>query len=194
MWDEKYARDGYLYGTDPNGFLRENLRSIPEGKVLCLADGEGRNSVFLAEQGYNVTAVDQSGVGIAKGRKLAAERGVSVDFIHADLDGYDPGVEKWDGIVSIFCHLLPPLRAAVHARAIAGLKPGGVFLLEGYRPAQLENGTGGPPVAELMHTGEALAQDFAALDIRHLAEVDREIVEGSGHTGTGSVIQMIAIK
>ncbi len=194
MWDEKYGRDGYLYGTEPNGFLRGNSGVIPKGKVLCLADGEGRNSVFLAEQGYDVTAVDQSGVGIAKGRQLAAERGVSVEFVHADLDDYDIGVEKWDGIVSIFCHLPPPLRAAVHARAVAGLKPGGVFLLEGYRPAQLENGTGGPPVAELMHTKEGIETDFAALDIRHLAEVDREIVEGSGHTGTGSVVQAIIVK
>ncbi len=194
MWDKRYGNESYFYGTEPNGFLREHFADIPKGPVLCLADGEGRNSVFLAEQGYEVTAVDQSAAGIEKGRKLAQARGVSVDYIQADLADFDIGTQKWAGVVSIFCHLPPPLRTAVHAGVAAGLRPGGVFFLEGYRPDQMKNGTGGPPVAELMHTREQLLADLPDLEFRHLQEVDRNIVEGTGHSGTGAVVQAIAVK
>jgi SAM-dependent methyltransferase len=123
--------------------LVEKVSCIPKGKVLSLAEGEGRNAVFLAKQGYAITAVDASLVGLNKGRKLAEENNVVVEFIHADLADYDLGENKWDGIISIFCPLPSSLRKALYKRVIAGLKQNGVFLVEAYTPDQLKHGTGG---------------------------------------------------
>ena len=143
MWDERYSSKEYAYGTTPNEFLVEKVSCIPKGKVLSLAEGEGRNAVFLAKQGYAVTAVDGSLVGLNKARKLAEENNVVVEFIHADLADYDLGENKWDGIISIFCPLPSSLRKALYKRVIAGLKQNGVFLVEAYTPDQLKHGTGG---------------------------------------------------
>ncbi|KFZ37871.1 SAM-dependent methyltransferase [Shewanella mangrovi] len=192
MWDDVYNSDSYVYGTEPNQFLAENVQQLPQGKVLCLADGEGRNSVFLAKQGYQVTAVDLSQVGLAKAAKLAASQEVSVEYIHADLAEFEFGTEQWDGIVSVFCHLPSSLRQQVHQRALQGLKKNGVFLLEGYTPRQLAFGTGGPKMLDLLLEPEALASDFADAQILHLAEVERDIIEGDKHTGTGAVVQLMA--
>ena len=130
MWDERYSAEEYAYGTNPNNFLEANVSSIPKGKVLSLAEGEGRNAVFLAKQGYSVTAVDSSLVGLNKARKLAEENGVIVEFIHTDLAEYDLGENKWDGIVSIFCPLPSSIRKQLHKKVEAALKRDGVFLLE----------------------------------------------------------------
>lgn len=194
MWDEIFNSDSYVYGTEPNQFLAENVQYLPKGKVLCLADGEGRNSVYLAKQGYQVTAVDLSKVGLEKAAKLAAEQGVNVNYIHADLAEFEFGTEQWDGIVSVFCHLPSSLRQQVHQRALQGLKTGGIFLLEGYTPRQLAFGTGGPKMLDLLMEPDSLASDFAKAHILHLAEVERDIIEGSKHTGTGAVVQLIAKK
>jgi 2-polyprenyl-3-methyl-5-hydroxy-6-metoxy-1,4-benzoquinol methylase len=107
VWDERYSADEYVYGTSPNEFLVEKVSCIPKGKVLSLAEGEGRNAVFLAREGYSVTAVDASLVGLNKARELAEKNDVVVEFIHTDLADYDLGEDKWDGIVSIFCPLPP---------------------------------------------------------------------------------------
>jgi len=194
MWDKKYGRDGYLYGTAPNDFLRDHLSVLPKGRILCLADGEGRNSVYLAQQGFDVTAVDQSAVGIEKGRALARDAGVDLQFVVADLADFDMGTARWAGVVSIFCHLPPTLRRDVHNRAAIGLAAGGVMLLEGYRAEQLQHDTGGPPVSELMHKLDDLRRDFNGFEFRHLANVEREIFEGNGHRGLGATAQMIAVK
>ncbi len=194
MWDKKYGGADYFYGTEPNGFLRNNVAALPKGRVLCLADGEGRNSVFLAEQGYDVTAIDQSIEGIKKGRRLAAERGVNVDYIHGDLADFDIGQDRWSAVVSIFCHLPQPLRSDVHKRVVQALKPGGVFLAELYHPDQLAYKTGGPPVESLLVRPSDLKRELAPLEFNHLAEVERDIVEGTGHRGLGAVTQAIAVK
>lgn len=194
VWDKKYSATEYVYGTEPNDFLRERFAEIPMGPVLCLADGEGRNSVFLAQQGYDVTAIDQSIEGIKKGQRLAADRGVSVKAICGDLADFDFGQEKWAGIVSIFCHLPSPFRQSVHAKAVKGLKPGGVFLLEAYRPEQLQNDTGGPPIERLLIRKQDLQGELSPLHFKYLADVDREIIEGKGHRGLGAVVQAIAVK
>ena len=110
MWDERYSPDEYVYGKAPNQFLEENYNAIPKGKVLSLAEGEGRNAVFLAKQGYSVTAVDASQVGLSKAKKLAEENGVELELIRGDLVDFDIGENKWDGIVSIFCPLPSALR------------------------------------------------------------------------------------
>ena len=194
MWDERYSTDEYAYGKDPNEFLAKNYGAIPKGKVLSLAEGEGRNAVFLAKQGYSVTAVDGSRVGLEKARKLAEENGVEVKFIHADLVEFDLGVAEWDGIVSIFCPLPSVQRKEVHKKVVAGLKQNGVFLVEAYRPEQLEYGTGGGKSPDAMTTKESLSQELNALKFTHLMELERNVVEGIYHTGLGAVVQAIAKK
>lgn len=194
MWDERYSAEEYAYGTTPNKFLVEKVSCIPKGKVLCLAEGEGRNAVFLAKQGYAVTAVDASLVGLNKARKLAEENDVVVEFIHADLADYDLGENKWDGIVSIFCPLPSSLRKELYKRVIAGLKQNGVFLLEAYTPDQLKYGTGGGNSVDVMQSEKSLRFELAGLKFTHLTELERNVIEGVYHTGIGSVVQAIATK
>lgn len=194
-WDDRYSQPGYAYGTIPNEFLAESVHHLPQaGDVLCLAEGEGRNSIFLAKQGFKVTAVDASSVGIQKAKSLADEHNVSIDFHVTDLERFEIAPESFDGIVSIFCHLPPTLRKKIHSAAIKGLKPGGVVILEGYRPKQLKYKTGGPPIVELLMELDELKKEFALLDLIHAQETDREIVEGRLHTGMGAVVQLIGIK
>ncbi|MFA5529078.1 MAG: class I SAM-dependent methyltransferase, partial [Thiohalomonadaceae bacterium] len=169
-----------------------NVARLPQGEVLCLAEGEGRNAVWLARQGFRVTAVDASSVGLAKAQRLAERHQVHIETVHADLAHYDLGTARWDAIVSIFCHLPPPLRARVHGAIADALKPGGVFLLEGYTPAQLRLGTGGPPVPELMMTLDALRNELPGLSLQHGVELEREVHEGRFHHGRGAVVQVIA--
>jgi 2-polyprenyl-3-methyl-5-hydroxy-6-metoxy-1,4-benzoquinol methylase len=192
MWDERYSAEEYAYGTNPNNFLEANVSSIPKGKVLSLAEGEGRNAVFLAKQGYSVTAVDSSLVGLNKARKLAEENGVIVEFIHTDLAEYDLGENKWDGIVSIFCPLPSSIRKQLHKKVEAALKRNGVFLLEAYTPAQLKYGTGGGNSVDVMQSKESLSLELAGLKFKHLIELERDVVEGIYHTGIGAVVQAIA--
>jgi SAM-dependent methyltransferase len=192
MWDERYSAEEYAYGTNPNKFLEANVSSIPKGKVLSLAEGEGRNAVFLAKQGYSVTAVDSSLVGLNKARKLAEENGVIVEFIHTDLAEYDLDENKWDGIVSIFCPLPSSTRKQLHKKVEAALKPNGVFLLEAYTPAQLKYGTGGGNSVDVMQSKESLSRELAGLKFKHLIELERDVVEGIYHTGIGAVVQAIA--
>lgn len=192
MWDERYSSEEYAYGKIPNQFLAEHYRAIPMGRVLSLAEGEGRNAVFLARQGYTVTAVDSSRVGLDKARKLADENGVAIELIQADLAEFEIGVNRWDGIVSIFCPLPPAVREQVHKKVMAGLKPGGVFLTEAYTPDQLKHGTGGGKSAETMSTKTSLGRELGCLKFEHLIELEREVVEGLYHTGLGAVVQAIA--
>ncbi|WP_432719918.1 class I SAM-dependent methyltransferase [Jeongeupia wiesaeckerbachi] len=194
MWDERYNTPEYAYGTAPNGFLAENYKAIPKGKVLSLAEGEGRNAVFLAKQGYSVTAVDASRVGLNKARKLAEDNGVEIELIHADLADFDLGDEQWDGIVSIFFPLPSALRKELHTKIIAGLKPGGVFLVEAYTPEQLKHGTGGGKSADTMTSKASLLLELDGLVFDHLLELERDVVEGIYHTGLGAVVQAIASK
>lgn len=194
QWNSRYADEEYFYGTEPNGFLKENLHQLPLGPVLCLADGEGRNSVFLASMGRDVTSVDISDVGISKTKKLAFERGVSVDAQVGDLAEFDLGENKWEGVVSIFAHLPTLLRQDLHRRVIESLLPGGVVLLEAYTVDQIGRGTGGPQDPELLMSTETLSREFSALEIIHLKELERNVMEGSGHTGQAAVVQLIARK
>ena len=194
MWNERYSAEEYAYGKAPNKFLEDNYKFIPKGKVLSLAEGEGRNAVFLAKQGYSVTAVDASQVGLDKAKKLAEENGVSIELIHADLADFDIGENRWDGIISIFCPLPSALRKELHKKVVAGLKTNGVFLVEAYTPDQLKHGTGGGNSADLMTTKESLSLELDGLKFKHLIELERDVVEGIYHTGLGAVVQALASK
>ena len=194
MWDERFNTPDYAYGTEPNDFLAANYQAIPPGKVVSLAEGEGRNAVFLASRGYQVTAVDSSSVGLAKAERLAQERGVELATVVADLATYDLGENQWDGIVSIFFPLPSAVRQQMHHRIVRALKPGGVYLVEAYTPEQLKHGTGGGPSADNKLTKEMLEADLADLTFEHLVELEREVVEGTYHTGTAAVVQAVARK
>ncbi len=191
-WDARYREPGFAYGTEPNDFLREVAGRIPPGPVLCLAEGEGRNAVWLAGLGHEVVAVDSSRVGLAKAARLAAERGVALTTIPADLAEYaiEPGA--WAGFVAIFAHLPPPVRARMHRGAVAGLRPGGVFVLEAYAPRQLEFGTGGPQAPELLMSLADLRAELAGLELLIARETERDVVEGRCHTGRAAVVQVLA--
>lgn len=194
MWDERYSTKEYVYGTEPSEFLKENVEYLPRGKVLSLAEGEGRNAVFLAKLGYEVTAVDASLVGIEKGKVLADDNNVVVDFVHADLADFDIGVNQWEGIVSIFCPLPSKLRGIIHNSVVSGLKYNGVFLLQAYTPKQLNYRTGGGASTDVMQTKLSLSKELNGLEFTRLNELERNVVEGIYHTGLASVVETIAVK
>lgn len=196
MWDQRYSEPGFAYGIEPNDFLAATAtRYLPVGgEVLCLAEGEGRNAVYLARQGFRVTGVDSSAVGLTKARALAGEHGVEVATVVADLAEYDLGFARWDGIVSIWCHTPSALRARLHRAVVAALRPGGVFLLEAYTPAQLEHRTGGPPVADMLMTLAAVREELAGLELVLGEEKVREVHEGAYHDGPSAVLQVVARK
>lgn len=194
IWDERYGSGTYVYGREPNEFLVAMAGMIPRGRVLSLAEGQGRNGVYLAGLGYQVTGVDCSAVGLRMAQELAVERGVSLETIVADLAEYDPGEACWEGIVSIFCHLPSSLRRSVLAKMVRALVPGGVLLLEAYTPAQLQFDTGGPRDLDLLATLADLREDLSGLTLVHAAECERSVVEGTLHRGRAAVVQVAAVK
>jgi SAM-dependent methyltransferase len=194
MWNERYSQPGFVYGTEPNEFLAAVAGQILPGPVLSLGEGEGRNAAFLANLGYQVVAVDQSEVGLAKARRLAAERGLTIETVCADLDGFPIEPGAWAGIVSIFCHLPRRIRVPLHAAVVRGLRPGGVLLLEAYTPQQIGRGTGGPDDPDMMPSLADLKEELAGLEFVHARELDREVREGAYHTGLASVVQVVGLR
>ncbi|CAK9092848.1 unnamed protein product, partial [Durusdinium trenchii] len=193
LWDRRYSKQGFAYGTDPNTFLLENISLLPtSGKTLLLGEGEGRNAVYLASRGLSVTAIDISKVGLSKARRLAEERGVKIKTVAADLAEFDFGVECWDLIVSIFCHLPFAVRAKIHQATANSLRDGGMLLIEAFSPKQLKYNTGGPPDEERLVTVELLQEDFKTLEVLLCREVERPVEEGRYHTGLSSVVQFVA--
>ncbi|MGB0723665.1 MAG: class I SAM-dependent methyltransferase [Gammaproteobacteria bacterium] len=198
MWDERYSEPGFAFGTAPNDFLAAQVHRFPEGgRVICLAEGEGRNAVFLARRGFEVLAVDQSPVGLDKARALAREQGVTLETRVADLNRFSLEPDSWDAIVSIYAHVPPETRKRLHAESIHALRPGGICLLEAYTRRQLDMpGVGGPPphMAQLFMDAEALREELDGLHLLHLSELEREVNEGAYHTGLGAVVQVIGQK
>ncbi|MDP6345932.1 MAG: class I SAM-dependent methyltransferase [Alphaproteobacteria bacterium] len=195
-WNQRYQGDDYLFGTAPNGFLADQGQLLRPGqRALSIADGEGRNGVWLAEQGLDVLSIDFSPVAQAKAQRLAAARGVRIETRQADIAAWDWAAEDFDVIAAIFFQFAaPPLRAEIFAGLQQALRPGGVLLMQGYRPEQLEYGTGGPPEAERMYTAAMLREAFAALEIRHLREHDSVVHEGDGHEGMSALVDLVAVK
>ncbi len=194
FWDERFGKEGWAYGTEPNDFLREEASRIPKGRVLCLAEGEGRNAVFLAQLGHQVTAMDFSAEGLKKAGLLAKERGVAVDLVQADLESWAPEEAAFTGIVSIWAHVPSAIRRRVHGWVARSLVPGGVFVLESYTPAQIALGTGGPKNPDLMPTLAGLRDELVGLDIVVGREVERDVHEGPFHGGKSATVQVVATK
>ncbi len=196
IWDERYAGEEYHFGTEPNAFLVSQRQLLKPGmSCLAVADGEGRNGVWLAEQGMDVLSVDASPVALDKAKKLAQQRNVDVQFEQADLAAWEWGENRFDVVAAIFIQFAPPgMREQMFDHIKRCLKPGGLLLLQGYTPRQLEYRTGGPSQAENLYTEAMLREAFADMDILHLSEHDDIIREGAGHSGMSALIDVVARK
>lgn len=195
IWDERYAGDEYFYGVEPNAFLVSQHQLLNPGmSCLAVADGEGRNGVWLAQQGLQVLAVDASPVALDKARKLAQQRGVTMQFEQVDLAQWEWGAGRFDVVVAIFIQFAPPgLREQMFERIKRCLKPSGLLLLQGYTPRQLEYRTGGPSQAENLYSEDLLRNSFGDMEIVQLREHDDIIHEGTGHSGMSALIDLVAI-
>jgi SAM-dependent methyltransferase len=194
FWDGVYggSRD-HVYGTEPNAFLRAQATRLPlRGRALSVADGEGRNGVWLAGQGLSVLTVDLSPRGIDKARRLAAVRGVALDARHGDVLERPWGDERFDVVASIFLHSPPPVRPRLHGVLADALAPGGLLVLEAFHRRQLGRGSGGPPSVDLLFTADLLRADFAGLSILQLEEAEVVLDEGAKHRGPAEVVRLVA--
>lgn len=196
IWDARFAGEEYVFGRDPNAYLRGQVGLLrPGGRTLCVADGEGRNSVWLASQGLQVEAFDISEVGVAKARRLAAEAGVSVDFCVDDCDRRAWTAASHDAVIAIFIQFADPeMRRRLFDHMVRALKPGGVLVLQGYTPKQLEYKTGGPGVLSHLYTAELLRESFSALDIVELVEYEADLTEGARHAGRSALVGLVGRK
>ena len=195
-WNNRFTKDGYVFGTEPNEWLRQHASVWKTGStILCVADGEGRNSVWLAKQGHQVDAFDISDVGVAKAKRWAQECQVNVDFAIAGCDDFAWKPNHYDGVAAIFVQFADPmLRSRLFVNMARSLKPGGSLLLVGYTPKQLDFGTGGPSVLSHLYTPEMLREAFGNLDIQALEEYETELTEGEGHKGRSAVIGLVATR
>ena len=192
-WDERYSGREYHYGTEPNAFL-VNHCDLLQNPVLSLSEGEGRNAVFLAKMGFDVLGVDFSAIGLKKAQQLAQREQVRIRTEVADMACYIPQARHYGAVISIFAHYPAAVRERLYPLIEQSLKPGGILLLEGYTEAQLPKSTGGPKNIDMLLTRDKLAKVFSGMESILLQELDREVHEGEGHTGLGSVIQFIARK
>ncbi|GAA4184584.1 SAM-dependent methyltransferase [Shinella granuli] len=195
-WDRRFEGEDYLFGTEPNAFLASQaFRLEPGMKALAVADGEGRNGVWLAERGLDVVSIDASTVGLAKARELARRRGVTLETVLADLAEWEWEPEAYDLVVAIFVQFAPPeLRRIMFEGFHTCLRPGGLLIMQGYRVEQLGYGTGGPPHADHLYTQDLLIRSFGHWEIRHLRAHDSAIEEGVGHSGMSALIDLVAEK
>ena len=196
VWDERYAGEEYLFGTEPNAFLVSQLHRLKPGmSCLAVADGEGRNGIWLAQHGLHVLSVEASAVALGKAKKLAQQRGIAIEFEQADLAHWNWGENRFDVVVAIFIQFAPPaLREQMFAGIRRTLKSGGFLLLQGYTPRQLEYRTGGPSAAENLYTEALLREAFIDMEILHLREHDAHISEGTAHSGMSALIDLVARK
>lgn len=193
-WNRRYAGDAFLFGTEPNAWLHDHAAALPPGgRVLSVADGEGRNSVWLARRGHQVDAFDVADRAVEKAHAFAHREGVAVNFTVADVDSFAWPQASYDGVVAIFVQFADPqTRARLFERIVDSLKPGGVLILQGYTPKQLEFRTGGPPTLSHLYTDEMLRSAFAELMIDELKVYEAEIHEGQGHSGRSALIGLVA--
>lgn len=195
-WNRRFAGEDYLFGREPNEYLRAQAPLLARaGRALCVADGEGRNSVWLARQGLQVEAFDIAEVGVAKARKLAAEAGVSVALHVAGCDEWPWAAEAYDAVVAVFVQFADPaMRGRLFTNMARALKPGGVLILQGYTPNQLDYKTGGPGVLSHLYTADLLREAFASLQTIELVEYEAELNEGARHAGRSALVGFVARK
>ena len=191
FWNSRYAEPGYAYGTEPNAFLVSQKKYLKSGgKALAVADGEGRNGVWLAQQGLEGVSVGASAVGLRQTHERAADRGVAIRTEKVDLTTWRWPEQKYDVVAAIYVHFPPEVRARMHRCMFEALKPGGILILEAFTPAQLNYKSGGPPVAEMLYSADMLRIDFAGGEILLIEEAIAELAEGKYHRGPGAVVRL----
>jgi len=196
MWEERYqSAGGYLFGREPAQVLTENPWLVmPGASVLCVADGEGRNAVYLARRGMRVTAFDMAPTAVARARALAAEANVAVDTQVAGWDDWDWS-RRYDMVLAVYIQFASPeFRARQFADMARTLKPGGRLVLHGYTPEQVALGSGGPSNRAHMYTADLLSEAFLGWTVERLASYEREVQEGRGHSGRSALIDFVARK
>ena len=193
FWDSRYTGSHYVYGTAPNDFLAQQLGRV-QGPVLSLAEGEGRNAVFLARNGLDVLGVDVSAVGLEKAERLASAQGVRIHTEQADLARFVPRPQHYGTVISIFAHLPGHVRQRLYPRVANALQRGGLLMLEAYTEAQLLRSTGGPKNVDLLMSADKIRAEFPELEVLLLRETERDVREGEGHNGLASVVQFIGRK
>lgn len=192
MWDERYAGDDYIFGTEPADFVLRSAPLLPPGaRILSLAEGEGRNAVWLAGQGFRVTGLDQSQVGLAKAARLAQARGVTVDLRQGDVMAWDGSDGPWDAVLCVFLHFFSAERPRIAAALARGLRSGGLFLFHGYGPGQIALGTGGPKDPDMLATAEGLASHFPGWDRLVARDHEAMLAEGSRHVGRSALVDLV---
>jgi hypothetical protein len=194
FWNERYGKDEYVYGEEPNLFFAEQLDSIPSGKILLPCDGEGRNGVYAATKGWQVSAFDLSDEGRAKAMLLAGKKGVTIDYQIEDALRVSYPENSFDAIALIFAHFPPEVRIPFHKKVIGWLKPGGYLIMEVYNPKQLKNETGGPKDISMLYSEENAREDFGSLQTILLKSTQVVLNEGAFHNGLGDVTRFVGRK
>jgi cyclopropane fatty-acyl-phospholipid synthase-like methyltransferase len=189
MWDERFGQAEPVYGEHPNAYLRAQAHRLAPGcKILVPGDGYGRNGMWLAGQGFQVSTVDRSPVGVERARKSAHAAGLAMTIEEADLTTWAWPLGEFDAVVSIFLHLQSDIRAQIHSQILAALKQGGLLIVEAFTPAQLQHSSGGPKQLELLYTAEILRKDFTETEVLELQEVEVDLDEGRMHRGRAAVV------
>ncbi len=194
FWNERYANDEYVYGTEPNQFYKEEIKKLTPGKILFPAEGEGRNAVYAATQGWNVTAFDASSEGKRKAEKLASTRGVTIDYLISNYDDIQFTPASFDCIVMTYTHMSPLKRNEYHQKLISFLKPGGKLILEGFSKEQIENNTGGPKDINMLFSEEELKTDFKDLSHLSIEKTKVTLSEGLFHQGESAIIRAVGTR
>ena len=194
LWDERYSTDDFIYGIVPNEFFRENLLKIRPGRLFLPGEGEGRNAVFAAKQGWTVDAIDQSEVGKLKALKLASESEVKIDYSICDISKYNFPENYYDAAAVIFFHLAEELRKKIHKKIIESLKSNGILILELFNKEQLGKDSGGPQSLDMLYSQEDIEKDFKSLKTILLEDTTIQLNEGEKHSGEASVIRFVGIK
>lgn len=195
FWDDRYGTDGFVYGEAPNDYLAAQRHRLRPGmKALVPGDGEGRNGVWLAEQGLDVMTIDLSELGVRKAHQLAARRNVSITAVQADLTRWTWPTAQFDVVAAIFLHLPPTVRPQIHRAMLAALRPGGVIVIEAFRPAQLHyreayGSSGGPPMEEMLFSEAMLRDDFDGAEVLELTSAEADMDEGNAHRGLSAVVR-----
>jgi len=195
-WERRFSVPDYVFGTEPNAFLKSQAHLLPKsGTALAVADGEGRNGVWLAERGLDVLSIDWSPTALVKAQALARQRGVALRTVQVDVVRWQWPVARFDVVVAIFIQFLTPdERRQVFAHMRSALKPGALLLIEGYRPEQLNYKTGGPSLVENLYTRALLEKEFDSLCQLQITEHDSMTSEGTGHVGMAALIDLVGRK
>ena len=197
FWNERFDTGEFIFGKEPNEYLVQKSAQYlkPNNSVLCIADGEGRNGVWLAKQGMRVTGFDVSDIALAKAGQFANENAVSIQYSLCDTDGFDWQTNAYDAVIGIFIQFADPeMRARIFKQVHQTLKPGGLFILQGYTPKQLEYKTGGPSLIEHLYTEEMIRELSQGFEILDLQCYEKELSEGARHTGMSALLGMVAKK